>query len=237
MLDLNRLKGEYTILAYLATYAARTRDVLRRAAVSESTFADPNCRDAFAALMREPSDDTSLLLRIAKKKIAALADDKSADEFMGLAESDALYDKAQRDGDCMAMSVWNRSLELVLKLALLYAISESLGTQNDFAISRDAVVWAWRLVKSLQLRMLDMVAENTAANPLDEKVLRALRFIRKAGRKGVTRAALSRKTHLSAKEMDDIEATLLDRDEITVRALPNGANGRAAKLYIVVKGK
>ena len=162
----------------------------------------------------------------------------AADEMKAVNEdADALYDKARRDGDGMAMSVWNRSLELVQKLALLYAISESLGTQNDFAISRDAVVWAWRLVKSLQLRMLDMVAENTAANPLDEKVQRALRLIRKAGRKGIARAALLKKTHLSAKEMDDIEATLLDRDEITVRALPNGANGRAAKLYIAVKGK
>lgn len=152
-------------------------------------------------------------------------------------EADALYDKARREGDDMAKSVWNRSLELVLKLALLYAISETLGTTNDFAISPAAVNWAWRFVKSLQLRMLEMVAENTAVNPLDEKVQKALRLVKRAGRKGIARAALSRKTHLSSKELDEIEATLLDRDEISVRALPHGANGRAAKLYIALKGK
>ena len=152
-------------------------------------------------------------------------------------EADALYDKASADGDGMAMSVWNRSLELVLKLALLRAISEGVGTSESFAISRDAVEWAWRFVKSLQLRMLEMVAENTAANPLDEKVQRVLRLVRKAGRKGIARSAVARKAHLSAKEMDEIEATLLDRDDIAVTRLPRGQNGMSAKLYIAVKGK
>lgn len=152
-------------------------------------------------------------------------------------EADALYDKASADGDGMAMSVWNRSLELVLKLALLRAISEGVGTSERFAISRDAVGWAWRFVKSLQLRMLEMVAENTAANPLDEKVQRVLRLVRKAGRKGIARGALLKKTHLSAKEMDEVEATLLDRDDIAVTRLPRGSNGTSTKLYIAVKGK
>ena len=152
-------------------------------------------------------------------------------------EADALYDKASADGDGMAMSVWNRSLELVLKLALLRAISEGVGTSERFAISRDAVEWAWRFVKSLQLRMLEMVAENTAANPLDEKVQRVLRLVRKAGKKGMTRSILSKKAHLSAKEMDEIESTLIDRDDITVTRLPRGPNGLSTKLYIAVKGK
>ena len=152
-------------------------------------------------------------------------------------EADALYNRARHDGDEMAKSVWNRSLELVIKLALLYAISESVGTMNDFAISRTAVAWAWRLVKTLQLRMLDMAAENTAANPLDEKVQKVLRLVRKAGKKGIARSTLSTKAHLSSKELDDIETTLVDRDEIAVSMLPRSANGKTIKLYIAVKGK
>lgn len=160
----------------------------------------------------------------------------AADEMLRVnREADALYRKAKREGDGMAMSVWNRSLELVGKLSLLYAISEGAEAPYGFAISREAVVWAWRLVKSLQLRMLAMVAENTSANPMDEKLQKALRFIRKAGRKGITRSDLLKNTHLASKEMDDIESTLLDRDEITVSALPRSGGGRTMKLYIAVK--
>lgn len=160
----------------------------------------------------------------------------AADEMLRVnREADALYKKAKREQDGMAMSVWNRSLELVGKLALLYAISEGAEATYGFAISREAVVWAWRLVKSLQLRMLAMVADNTSANPMDEKLQKALRFIRKAGMKGIARAVLLKKAHLSSREIDEVESTLLDRDEITVSVLPRSTNGKVAKLYIAIK--
>ena len=170
------------------------------------------------------------------QKDVPFADDAAAAEVEKVnRDADALYDKAVRDGDDMEKAIWCRSVELTLKFALLYAISEGLAEGNGFAISKAAVSWAWRLVKTLQLRMLDMVRENTAANPLDEKVQKVLKLVRKAGKKGVTRSKTLKKAHLMSREMDEIEATLIDRDEIVVRTI-SGANGKSAKLYIAIKG-
>ena len=69
-------------------------------------------------------------------------------------EVDTLFNKASSQQDEMRMSIWNRSGELVGKLSLLYAISESLDGTEPPVISVKAVRWAWRLVKSLQLRMI-----------------------------------------------------------------------------------
>ena len=151
------------------------------------------------------------------------------------AEAERLYDIADRKDDSMERSVWNRSVELCMKLALLYAISEGIGTDNGYSISRDAVAWAWKVVKPLQLQMLAMVRENTADSKFDEHVKKTLRHIRKAGKKGISRGVLSRKMRLSPRELDEIEATLLEREEITMTELPQRGNGKPAKLYIVVK--
>lgn len=149
------------------------------------------------------------------------------------ADSDALYEKARRAGDDMSKSVWCRSVELVMKLSLLYAISESIGEAYGFSISPEAVRWAWRLVKSLQLRMLAMAEEHTATSQTDRDMRTFLALVRNAGKKGLTRSKLL--THmksLRAKEIDEIEDTLLERGDIIVRELPRSKNGKQAKLYI-----
>ena len=51
MIDLEKLKGEYTVLSYLVTCAERARDVIRRAPVNESMFTSGENRAAFIALM------------------------------------------------------------------------------------------------------------------------------------------------------------------------------------------
>ena len=150
-------------------------------------------------------------------------------------DADRLYDKAVRDGDDMGKAVWSRSVELTMKFALLYAISEGLYAEDSFAISTSAVSWAWRLVKALQMRMLDMVMANTAETEFEGKVKKAYGVIKKAGKKGISRGNLSGRTKFSPKELDDIEATLLEREEITVTPLPAGRNGKSAKLYIAIK--
>ena len=151
------------------------------------------------------------------------------------AEAERLYDIADRKDDSMERSVWNRSVELCMKLALLYAISEGIGVSDSFSISRDAVAWAWKVVKPLQLQMLEMVRENTADTKFDEHVKKTLRHIRKAGKKGILRGDLSRKMRLSPRELDEIEDALLEREEITMTELPRSGNGKAAKLYIAMK--
>ena len=95
MIDFGNLKGEYTVLAYLVEYAERARDVLRRAAVGESTFTDDACRAAFLALMRETTDDDALLLGVAQRNIPMLKDSAATEA----ASPDEAADNAASPGE------------------------------------------------------------------------------------------------------------------------------------------
>ena len=85
------------------------------------------------------------------------------------------------------LSIRNRSLELVGKLALLYAISEGIMSPNKMEITPKAVKWAWKLVKSCQLRMVSMVEEYSAVDEMDDKLRKVERIIRQAGKRGISR--------------------------------------------------
>ena len=162
----------------------------------------------------------------------------AAEEMKRVAkEIDKLSTKASREKDAVKSSVLNRYAELVGKLALLYAISESLGFQNQPIVSLQAVKWACRLVDSLQSRMLAMVEEYTVFDEMDAKVKKVERMIRQAGKRGISRQILGRKTHITSDVLDKIECTLLDRGVITVNSLPSSRNGKASKQYIIVRGK
>ena len=58
---------EYTVLAYLIEYAARSREIIRCAAISPEMFEDDKCRAAFIALMDEETDDRDVLAYKASK--------------------------------------------------------------------------------------------------------------------------------------------------------------------------
>ena len=152
-------------------------------------------------------------------------------------EVDILFKKAEREQDEMEKSVWNRSIELIGKLALLYAISESLVDMRIPVISKDAVKWAWKLVKSLQLRMIAMIGEYSAVDEMDANVKKVLRLIRSAGKRGISRSKVGQTTRLSADLLDRIESTLLDRNEIEVQSLPASKNGKTTKHYCVKNKK
>lgn len=152
-------------------------------------------------------------------------------------EVDILYNTAHRRKDEMQATVWNRSVELIIKLALLYAISESLPEMTKPVISLDAVKWAWKLVKSLQLRMIAMIEEYLAVDENEQNVKKVLRIIRDASKRGISRQELLKKAHLMAEMLDKIENTLLDRGEIRVDSLPSSKNGKPRKHYYVLKKK
>ena len=152
-------------------------------------------------------------------------------------EAAALYEKSENAHDEMGLSIWNRSSELVGKLALLYAISEGIMAPGKMEITAKAVKWAWKLVKSLQLRAIKMVEDYSAVDEMDDKLRKVERIIRQAGKRGIGRKELGRKTHLLSDVLDKIEDTLLDRGIITVNTLPNSKTGRASKPYIIVRGK
>lgn len=148
-------------------------------------------------------------------------------------EADALYNESSDDD--MAKSVWGRSSELVGKLSLLYAISEMEVGATSHTISPEAVEWAWRLVRAAQERMLQMANDYASEGVKDEKVLAALRLIKKAGKNGIMRQNLLKNLHVDKAELDRIIETLHERDEINVRNSV-GVNGKGT-LYIIKANK
>ena len=191
--------------------------------------------DDLANLGRRSNDNYPLELR---DLIQVPYAEGAQDEAMKVEdEAAALYAKSEKQHDEMGLSIWNRSSELVGKLALLYAISEGIMSPNKMEITPKAVKWAWKLVKSCQLRMVSMVEEYSAVDEMDDKLRKVERIIRQAGKRGISRRELGRKTHLLSDVLDKIEDTLLDRGIITVNSLPNPKTGRASKHYIIVRGK
>ena len=75
MSEIEKYKGEYTVLSYLVTCAERAREIMRRATVNESMFSSDENRAAFIALMAEPATDDALLLGVAAKALPALSGD------------------------------------------------------------------------------------------------------------------------------------------------------------------
>ena len=148
-------------------------------------------------------------------------------------EVDILFRKAERENDEMEKSVWNRSREFVYKLSMLYAISESLVDMRTPVVSLVAIKWAWKLVKSLQLRMIAMIREYSAVDEMDANVKKVLGIIRKSGKCGISRAIVGQKSRISADVLDKIEKTLLDRNEIEVEMIEGSKNGKATKRYCI----
>ena len=111
-----------------------------------------------------------------------------------------------------------------------FELARKMGLPED--IVHDAETRAGEEYVGIERNLRKIVRRRKA---LDEKLQKALRFIRKAGRKGIARAVLLKKAHLSSREIDEVESTLLDRDEITVSVLPRSTNGKVAKLYIAIK--
>ena len=158
------------------------------------------------------------------------ADDAASEAVRKVGEeADALYH--QEGAGEMERSVWNRSVEHVLKLALLYALSGSLDNPK---ITVEGIEWAWRLVKGLQERMILMAHDYVAVDQMDEAVLAVLRKVREAGKKGITRSKVTKDLHVTSFKMDEIERTLEERDEIAVISPPNTT--KKTKLYRI-KGK
>lgn len=173
--------------------------------------------EKLASLQPTPSDKVALA-----PTIVNYTKEASAEIVNIAAEADRVLDEAQDDSE---RSVRGRAIELVGKLALLYAISVNVDKPE---ISLEAVRWAWRLVRALQDRMMQMARDYSAVDQRDERVLAAIRMIRKAGKKGVLRSAVTKNLHVMKDEMDKIEATLEDRGEVVVEH-PRSANGRGTR--------
>lgn len=132
-------------------------------------------------------------------------------------------------GSPAAMSIWNRSAQFTKKLAMLRAISADVSTP---AISVEDIVWAKTLVTALQTRMIELADIYAVDSVLEGKIRRVLAHVKKSGKKGAMRGAMSSKFHISAQEMEQIEKTLVLRGNIE-KYEEHAGNGRGAR-YIYV---
>ena len=99
--------------------------------------------DELANLGRRSSDSYPLELRDLIQVPYADGGEEAAMKVEN--EAAALYEKSENAYEEMGLSIWNRSSELVGKLALLYAISEGIMAPGKMEITAKAVKWAWNI--------------------------------------------------------------------------------------------
>lgn len=108
--------------------------------------------------------------------------------------------KARELGDHPIASLWIRMREHAEKLALVYACGDS---PTDPLIGVSAARWGCELASWLIAKFAHRAYENISDNPFHAKVLQYISVIKKAGKKGIRRAALTRKLNFP----DQIEMT------------------------------
>jgi len=119
-------------------------------------------------------------------------------------------------------ALWTRTTEKARKLALLYACSVN---HEQPIVDATAAKWATVLSEYLTRKMISVAADWVSENPFEAKLKRLYRDIREAGKPGLTRSQLCRKTkHLNKKERDELIERLLELEDIReVREPTRGA--------------
>lgn len=129
-----------------------------------------------------------------------------------------------------AAAIWNRVVEITMKLAMIYAVSENPKTPM---ISAEGFKWAEELTLCALHRTIDNLSRYVGGSEFEDMIMTALKIIRNAGSAGILSGSLMRKTKkINAKNIGIVERTLVERAEITVA--PVGKNG-SGKLYRAVK--
>lgn len=151
------------------------------------------------------------------------------ERFKELAKQmDALIDKLSRKGDDSGMAIWGRAIEQTGKLALLYAISQD---PKEPVVTLEGVNWAWELCQSIIARVIAQSKKFMNVDEKEKKLLRVYQYIKEHNvPTGLKRGTVSKGSHISdIKEMDNIEAMLVERGLILVKqGLRQGA-----KLYFL----
>lgn len=162
------------------------------------------------------------------KRRTALDGPGVKERFKELAKQvDALLDKLTRKGDDIGGAIWGRALEQTGKLALLYAISQDPGTP---IVTLEGVNWAWELCQTVISRVVAQSQKYMYVDDKEKKLLRVLKFIKEHyNPTGIRRKEVSHGSHVSSvREMDEIEAMLVERGLITVKT-----GARNAKMYFL----
>ena len=144
-------------------------------------------------------------------------------------------DKYEDERNEVGMACWNRFVEMSMKLAMIYAVSEN----PEFpSISVEGLRWASELMECTINRSLDNVARYVGGNELDELTLKVLEMIQQAGSAGIMRSdVMNNIGRLNAKSMDLIEQTLVDRGEMTVTLVGRNKRGKLYRAVLKAEGK
>ena len=127
-----------------------------------------------------------------------------------------LYDAAK---DTAERALWSRGAEKTSRLALLYAISESV---REPLITDSAVGWAWRVVEHLTKRVLFQASVYVHDNEFDALRQKALRYLRDYGNGSMTHGQLLKRMHIDADTFRRIIDTLVQSETILATQLEKG---------------
>lgn len=126
--------------------------------------------------------------------------------------------------------MFQRMVTTIIKCSVLLAASRGSETVEltdvlcSIAYSDEWVEGMMKFCKAIELRPSLTVWER--------KIFDVIRFLKENNPMPVTRSEVMRKFHLGKKQMDEIEATLEDRQYIKIStSLSNGKRGRPAKTY------
>jgi hypothetical protein len=140
--------------------------------------------------------------------------DGARDEVRRLKEAEREWLRGTGQRQQGASAVIARYAENTIKVALIHAISRRPA---DPAIAVQDLQWARRLVEYCITSLLDEASRHVADNETENQHKKVLEVIRKAGRKGLTKAELCRKTwFVNRRQREEIMNSLRESGSVLV---------------------
>lgn len=125
-------------------------------------------------------------------------------------------------------SIYGRMREIILKVALIYAVTLRPGNP---VITVPVFDWAAQLVIDRVEHMVKAIQLNVADNEQEAAVKRVLRIISDAGKAGITKNNLTRKTQfLKGREREDIIRDLIEGGQTRAEQI-TPMNGKPKTVY------
>ena len=140
--------------------------------------------------------------------------------------SELLNRQCTDEGDSNGSAVWCRAMEMVGKLAMIYAVSANPAKPE---ISPEGLDWGWRLFAHSSRRILEIAENNITDDKYDEFRNRVLDRIVSRGHKGIARSDLTRTLHCDKVPLDRAIDTLLESGQITMTLVGKTRIYHAAK--------
>lgn len=149
-----------------------------------------------------------------------------------------LYKQAERENNNTEASVWARVVEQATKLAILYTASDNLHDTwvrpSELVIGLPALEWGVKMAICQAERMLWKTSQKPKSK-IQQDCQEVLEFLENAKNNTRTRYEISRKLRrLSAKELDEILATL-ESQGVIARKLSDSTGGRRAEIIVLIR--